>query len=403
MIKKITVSQLRPGMFIHDLDCGWLDHPFLRNRFKVENEAQIRKITDHGVQHLYIDTDHGLDAADAPTSKEVRAGLEQEMIAVAQAESGKRPTATLAEELPRAAKIHSEANRIIRNILQDIRLGKQVEVEQLNPVVEQMTQSILRNKDALLNLSRIKQKDAYTFQHSVSSCALLISFCRALGLEADVTRLAGIGGLLHDVGKMKVPDEILNKPGRLTDDELGVMKSHVVHSREILEQTPGVARLSLEIAAQHHERFDGSGYPLGLKGDEISLYGQMSAIVDVYDAITSDRCYHKGMQPTDALSKLFEWSKFHFNESLVHAFARSIGIYPVGTLVRLESGQLGVVVEQRENLLQPKVRVFYNIKRAHTIVPKDIDLSRPLGQGGADRIVGHETPGHWGLDPQKYL
>lgn len=151
--------------------------------------------------------------------------------------------------------------------MQDVRLGKQIEVERMNPVVEGMTHSILRNKDALLSLCRITQKDDYTFQHSVSICALLIAFARALDHEPDVIRLAGVGGLLHDVGKMKVPDEMLNKPGKLTGGELVVMKSHVVHSREILEQTPGVTRLSLDIAAQHHERFDGSGYPLGLKGD----------------------------------------------------------------------------------------------------------------------------------------
>lgn len=403
MIKKIAVGQLKPGMFIHDLDCGWMDHPFLRNSFKISSDAEIRKIASHGLREVYIDTAQGLDAADAQAEAEVRAGLHQEMIEAARVQPAPRHEIPLSEELVKAAKVQGEANRVVHGIMHDIRLGKQIEVEQLSPVVEEMTDSIFRNKDALLNLCRIKQKDDYTFQHSVSICVLMIAFCRALGLDQSIIRLAGIGGLLHDVGKMKVPDAILNKPGKLTEKELAAMKSHVVHSREILEQTPGIAQISMEIAAQHHERIDGTGYPLGLKGDGISLYGQMSAIVDVYDALTSDRCYRKGMQPTDALRKLFEWSKFHFNEKLVHAFVRCIGIYPVGTLVRLESGMLGVVVEQRHNLLQPIVRAFFDITRDHTIPPQDIDLSKTVGHGGGDRIVSQESPTEWDIDPQVYL
>lgn len=403
MIKKIAVGQLKPGMFIHDLDCGWMDHPFLRNSFKISDDAEIRKIADHGLREVYIDTEQGLDASEAKSEAEVRAELQQEMIEAVQVKPAPRHEIPLRDELIKAAKVQGEANRIVHGIMHDIRLGKQIKVEQLNPTVEQMADSIFRNKDALLNLCRIKQKDDYTFQHSVSICALMIAFCRALEHDQSVIRLAGVGGLLHDVGKMKVPSAILNKPGKLTEKEFATMKSHVAHSCEILKQTPGISQISMDIAAQHHERIDGTGYPLGLKEDKISLYGQMSAIVDVYDALTSDRCYHKGMQPTDALRKLFEWSKFHFNEKLVHAFVRCIGIYPVGTLVRLESGLLAVVVEQHHNLLQPRVRAFFDTYRDHTVPPQDIDLSKPVGHGGGDRIVRQESPTEWDIDPQVYL
>lgn len=203
---------------------------------------------------------------------------------------------------------------------------------------------------------------------------------------------------------MQVRGEVLNKPGKLTDPEFAHMKSHVVHSREILSRTPGISPIAVEVASQHHERFDGTGYPNGLKGDGIALFGQMAAIVDVYDAITSDRIYHKGMQAPDALRKIFEWSKFHFNHQLAQFFARAIGIYPAGTLVRLESGLLGIVLEQREkNLLQPLVRAFYDTKRNFYVTPKEIDLSRSLGQGGGDRIMSHEPPEKWKIDPQKFF
>jgi len=209
---------------------------------------------------------------------------------------------------------------------------------------------------------------------------------------------------VHDVGKMQTPDHILNKPGRLTDEEFTVMRHHVVASREILEITPNISQTALQVAAQHHERFDGSGYPHRLKGSEISPIGQMAAIIDVYDAITSDRVYHKGMPPTEALRKLFEWSRFHFNPELVHTFARVVGIYPVGALVRLESGRLAVVVEHRaSDVLHPLVRVIFDGRRNHYLKPEDVDLSRPMGHGGADRIVGHESPEKWQIDPMRFL
>ncbi len=400
-IKKILTYQLKPGVFIHDLNCGWMEHPFMSTRFKLKTDKEIARIRAAGIREVYIDTDLGLDIEAAPTAAEVRAELDDEILRVAEAPAATPRTATR-EELARAQKIHSEANLIMRNLMNDARLGKQVRVEALEPVIDRMAGSILRNSGALLSLTRIKNKDEYTFQHSVGVSALLIAFCRALDHDEETIRQAGIGGMVHDVGKMQTPDHILNKPGKLTDDEFTVMRHHVVASREILEVTPNISKIALEVAAQHHERHDGSGYPDRLKGAQISLIGQMAAIIDVYDAITSDRVYHKGLAPTEALRKLVEWSKFHFNPELVHAFARVVGIYPVGTLVQLESGRLAVVVEHREtSMLQPLVRVIFDGKRNHYLKPQDIDLSRP--SGGADRILGHESPKKWQIDPLRFI
>lgn len=403
MIKKVSVQQLKPGMFIHDMNCGWMEHPFLTGTLKVKNDKEIEKIAGNGIREVYIDTGKGLDVVDAPTETEVKASIEHEMEIIAE-KAKPVESASLRDEMARSQKVHGEANKIIHSLMQDVRLGKQIELEQVDPIVGRMSESILRNQDALLSLCRIKQKDNYTFLHSVSIGALMMSFARAVNLSPEEMRLVGIGGMLHDIGKMKVPDEILNKPGKLTDEEFDIMRSHVVHSRDILSNTPGIAQASLDVAAQHHERFDGSGYPLKLKGSEMSIYGQMASIVDVYDAITSDRCYHKGMEPTVALRKMFEWSKFHFNPELVHTFVRSIGIYPVGTLVMLESSRIGIVIEQREvSLAQPLVRVVFNAKKEYYIKPEDVDLSKPLGKGGADKIVSHESPAKWGIDPHKFM
>lgn len=402
MAKKITVDQLKPGMFISDLSADWMSHPFLRNQFAVKDEATIRKIAETGIREVYIDPTKGLDVADAPTEIEVRQEIEAEMLRVA-AEPMEVRKVTMREEMVKAQRVHGEANRIIHNVMNDVRLGKQVQVEAVEPVVEQMTESILRNAGALLSLCRVKNKDDYTFLHSVSVCALLVAFSRAVGEDAQTIHLAGVGGLLHDVGKVRIPDRILNKAGRFTDEEFLVMKNHVAESKKILDETPDISEISIQVAHEHHERYDGSGYVRGLKGESISKMGRMAAICDVYDAITSDRVYHKGMAPHEALSKIFEWSKHHFDPALVHKFMRAIGIYPVGTLVILESGRLGVVLEQAaDNLLKPLVRVFYDSKRRQYITPADVDLAKPFGGGGADKIVGHEVPEKWGIDLARF-
>jgi HD-GYP domain-containing protein (c-di-GMP phosphodiesterase class II) len=272
------------------------------------------------------------------------------------------------------------------------------------PVVEDITASILRNPGALMSLLRIKTKDDYTFLHSVSVCTLLVAFCRTRDMDADTIYQAGLGGLLHDTGKALVPDSILNKPGRLTDEEFAIVRKHPRDGYEILKQTPGIGPIPLDITLHHHERHDGSGYPDKQGAAEIGELAQMAAIVDVYDAITADRCYHKGMPAAEALRKIYEWSKFHFNPQLVQAFMRCVGIYPVGTMVMLESGRLGVVVEAHEtNLLAPKVNVFFNTKKNIYIKPETVDLSRALGFGGGDKIVRHESPQRWGVDPMKFM
>ena len=406
MIKRIRREQLKPGMYIHDLNCSWVDHPFLLNTLKVEDEATIAKIAEIGISELFIDTSKGLDVPDAQSEEDYKKGVHgsfHEKTAETQRHgSNPSPAVRLKEEIVNARVIHDDAHLIVHKILSDVRLGKQVEVEKIEPVVERITDSLFRNRDALISLSRIKNKDNYTFQQSVSVCVLLISFCQAMGFERSVMREVGIGGLLHDIGKMMVPDHILNKPVELTAPEFTLMQSHAALGREILKQTPGVPETAIIITAQHHERYDGTGYPERLKGAQISVFGQMASIVDVYDALSSNRVYHRGMEPVAALKKLFEWSKTHFNEELVHHFIRTIGIFPVGSLVSLKSGRIGVVVDpDNTDLLHPTVRVIFDMNSGCALPPQDIDFS--LTGQAADQIIGHESPQRWGIDPYAYL
>jgi len=400
MIKRIRSDQLLPGMFIHDLNCGWMDHPFAFNSFKIKDTNTIDKIVSSGIRELYIDSEKGLDVADAQTHDEYHAEIHEQITALVEKHEIKVPNpASLVEEAKQARVVHNQAQNVVHHLMSDIRMGKQIEIAKLSPVVEHITDSIFRNKDAFISLSRIKNKDEYTFQHSVSVCALLVAFSRELGFEKDVVMNAGIGGLLHDIGKMKVPDKILNKPGSLSEAEFAVMRSHASLGRDLLEQTQGIPDIAIDITGQHHERYDGTGYPDKLQKDAISKFGQMAAIVDVYDALTSDRVYHKGMEPTAALKKLFEWSKFHFNPEMVHRFICLIGIYPVGSLVKLESGMLAVVIcPGADNLLHPNVRIVFDIARNHYVEPHDVDLAKKI-----DRIIQYESPHNWNIDPFKFI
>lgn len=403
MLKKVDSSQLKVGMYIHDLSCDWMTHPFVRNRFVLASPDEIQKIIKAGIHDVVIDVAKGLDVENAPSLAEANAATERELEEIART-SPRLAKTTLGEELQRAAQIRHQAAGLVRSVMADARLGKAIEIGAVQPVVQNITESILRNPGALLGLLRIKSKDDYTFLHSVSVCALLVAFAHARGVDETIVREIGLGGLLHDTGKALVPDAVLNKPGPLTDEEFAIIKKHPMDGYNILKQSPDVPQLALDITRHHHERRDGTGYPDRLAGDDIGEYAQMAAIVDVYDALTADRCYHKGIPAAAALRKIYEWSKHHFNQQLVQDFMRCVGIYPVGTLVLLESGRLGVVVEPHEtNLLAPKVNVFFNTKNNVYIKPETVDLARGLGFGGGDKILGHESPSKWRVDPMRFL
>ncbi len=377
MIKKIATDQLQVGMFISNLDASCLEHNFLSSQFAVNNEDTIKKVQDTGIKCVYIDTKKGLDIQDAATVTEVDTKLQKDTLKIASKNTTLDKQVPVQQEVERARGIYKEAHNVMQDLMEDIRLGKQVEVERVEPISEQLVESVFRNKDALISLSRIKDKDHYTFMHSVSVAGLMITFSRAMGFEMDLIKEIAIGGMLHDVGKMMTPNNVLNKPGKLDNDEFKIMKSHVVYSRELLEGKPGITQAALDVAAMHHERIDGTGYPLGLKGDEISLVGQMSTIVDVYDALTSVRVYKSAWEPNLALKKLLEWSDHHFNPDLVKQFIRCLGIYPIGTLVELDSGNIAIIIEQGESgLLNPKVRIIYNTHKKGLVPVSELDLAK---------------------------
>ena len=274
----------------------------------------------------------------------------------------------------------------------EARMGKAIEGDAVAPLVEQIANSVLRNGGALVSLARLKTADNYTYMHSVAVCALMIAVARRLGLDPQQVSDAGMAGLLHDLGKALIPKEILDKPGKLTDAEFAIIKTHPAEGHKLLLAGSGIAEAVKDVCLHHHEKIDGSGYPEGLNGETMSLFAKMGAVCDVYDAITSNRPYKAGWDPAESIKQMADW-KGHFDPTVFQAFVKSLGIYPVGAFVRLESGRMGVVVEQHESsLLKPKIRVFFSARSQAYIVPETIDLAH-----SPEKIAGREDPEKWGI------
>ncbi len=386
MIKKISTSELRIGMFIDDLECEWDKHPFMNKKISVSDSQVIQKIASAGIRYALIDTALGSDVDDIADANSTETAANY------------APSVEASIEVDRARALYREATTVIRNMMEDARLGKQVQVNALEPVAERMVQSAMRNHHALTSVTRIKTKDEYTFMHCVSVAGLMTTFAREQGLDDETIHQVALGGLVHDIGKTLVPDKVLNKPGKLEGDEFSVMKRHVDYSGELLAGL-GLSQIAIDVTMQHHERMDGTGYPLKLSGEQISHIGQMSAIVDVYDALTSVRVYKSAWEPTQTLKKLIEWSPGHFNRDLVQHFIRCLGIYPMGSLVELESGLLGIVIEASEDMLRPKLRIIYNAKYDRYERPHDIDMVKAKN----DRIINAALPAQYKIDLAAFL
>ncbi|HET8711623.1 MAG TPA: HD-GYP domain-containing protein [Spongiibacteraceae bacterium] len=405
--KWIDIDDLQLGMFIVKLGGSYMDHPFWRSRFLLSKDEDLRLLQVSGVNRVCIDAGKGADVgtqpkaiAPPPNVPRTATKSDGEMgaaigPAVIESRGDSTPASIpIKEELRRAARICAKSKEAVTAMFQEARMGKAIDAQSMHPLVEDISNSVMRNPGALISLARLKTKDDYTYLHSVAVCALMIALGRQLGLDEEEARLAGFGGLVHDVGKALVSDAILNKPGKLTDEEFVSIKMHPELGHRLLVEGRGATPEMLDVCLHHHEKIDGTGYPHKLTDKQISQLAKMGAVCDVYDAITSNRPYKNGWDPSDSLRRMAEW-KGHFDPQIFQAFVKSLGIYPIGSLVRLESGKLAVVVEQHaQSLLVPKVKVFFSSKSRCQIPQEIIDLSRPQCQ---DRIVARESADKWGL------
>lgn len=394
MLKKIGVQQLVVGMHLKEFCGSWMDHPFWRAGFVITNPKDIKTILASNIREVWVDCAKGLDVAsderavsEAESEELVNAELQKADVA----ERSLEPVSTQVE-LAQAVKIFAQSRRAVMSMFQEARMGKAVDTGTAKALVQEISNSVSRNAGALISLARLKSADDYTYMHSVAVCAMMVALARQLGLDEEQVRVAGIAGLMHDLGKASMPMEVLNKPGKLTDAEFRIIKTHPEVGHSMLLTGKDADPRVLDVCLHHHEKVDGSGYPKGLKGPEISLLAKMGAVCDVYDAITSNRPYKSGWDPAESLRKMAEWTG-HFDPKVFQAFVKSVGIYPIGSLVRLTSGRLGLVVEQTgKSLTTPSVRVFFSTKSNLRIVPEVIDLSLP---GESEKIAAREDPSKW--------
>lgn len=388
MLKKIGVEHLRLGMHVHELCGSWMDHPFWRSKFVISDAEDLRGIRESGITELWIDVSKGLDVIME------EATVKQVLVETPRREEVPKQV-SMSEEMERAAKICAKSKDAVTSMYQEVRMGKALNSEAADGLVKEISSSVMRNPGALINLARLKTADDYTYMHSVAVCALMVALARQLDLDENQTREVGMAGLLHDMGKAFTPLEILNKPGKLTEEEFSIMRQHPVEGHKVLVEGGTVGEIPLDVILHHHEKMDGSGYPKRLPGDRISLYAKMGAVCDVYDAITSNRPYHVGWDPAESIRRMTEWCNGHFDEKIFQSFVKIIGIYPVGSLVRLESGRLAVVLEQSgKSLLTPKVKVFYSTKYNTYIMPEILSLAQP---GSREKITGFEDAAKWGI------
>lgn len=403
MIRKIEAKQILAGMYVVDLHCGWLETNIWRRQFLVEDEAAVARIIADGISEVSIDTERGIDLPIAPSASISRINeIERKYKSMAEIKAAPPPKVSLGEERRRAARLLPEATDTVTSLIFAARAGMNVEPGLLEPLVHRMIESVMRNPNALVPLARLKQMDSYATEHAVATAALIIAFGRQQGLsEPELEKLA-LGALVKDIGHAALDAKLIAKPGSLSRAEYSVMQSHVEEGLAVLQATTRLPELSVAVLLEHHERFDGTGYPYNMVGESISAAGRMAAIVDSYDAMTSQRPYRPAISPSMALAQLYDERGNQFDPALVAAFVRTVGIYPVGTLVQLESGHLAVVDEiHDENTLTPVVRVIYHAARRQYVEPVTVDLARKVGNHYG-QIVRAENYERWGLSPLRW-
>jgi HD-GYP domain-containing protein (c-di-GMP phosphodiesterase class II) len=403
---RVESNHLEVGMYVCELDRPWLDSPFMFQGFRVETDAQLRKVRKF-CDFVYVDQARsGLPEAEGPVlvrpdgvaleTPEVR----RRRFPKRHLELTDRPIALrypikakIEEELPKASAIRKRAVEEVHELFHCVESGRLPDTRGALESAKQMVESIIRNPDAMVWMSQLKDKDQYTAIHCVNVCTLAVAFGRHLGMPEGELFHLGLGALLHDLGKLRVPSDILNKPGKLTRDEFTVMKQHPTEGKNLLMSSGVIPDASLEVAYTHHERMDGRGYPRGLKGHQLSLFTKIVAIVDVYDALTSERVYHEGMSAEDALGKIYEWGARDLDADLVEKFIQSVGLFPVGCQVELTDGQIGVVLEANRLMpRRPKVLILLDSKKRRLSVERVLDMAKEASWGRDALNVGRVLP-----------
>ncbi|TVL48604.1 HD family phosphohydrolase [Shewanella algae] len=381
---KLPVTQLGIGMYVSAIENN--GQLAVANAGQIRSRQAITKLSNSGIRFVWFDVERSSD----------NCGLKKQRPAF-----NHHPRKTSVNHqlaIGQAKQLLTEAKGLVRKVLSETFEGKAIEVEPFAALADNMIESVMLDSDAMKCVSALRSKDAYLLEHSVNVAFLLITFGKYLKLDREMLRQLAIGGILHDIGKIKVDNKILHKPGKLTPEEFEHMKLHQAYAIEIMEQAKGLSQVSKDVCLMHHEKLDGRGYPRGLKGDALPLHGRMSCIVDIYDALTATRCYKEAMSPAAAFKILLSLTPFHLDESLVYEFIRCIGVYPVGSLVQLSDGRVGIVWESKDrDVLHPIVKCFYSLKFKRYTDVTMVDLQK--SDLNIDRGV---SPSSLDVDPKPF-
>ncbi len=369
---KIPVSKLTVGMFIESLDRK-NQLISIANSGLLRSQADINMLVRHNVKYVWVDFSRSKISKKGKPPFNCFSKPEK---AISTPFVRKKWMSREMAQV-KAGELLSESKRLIQKVLLETFEGKAVEIAPFEDLADNMINMMWQDIDALSCMSALRNKDAYLLEHSVNVAFLLVTFGRFLQLEQSILKDLVIGGILHDIGKIKIDIDVLNKPGKLTQAEFEHIKCHQNYAIDILSGIKGLSQVSRDVCLMHHEKLDGKGYPLGLAGDEITLYGRMSCIVDIFDALTANRSYKEAMSPAAAFKILLSLTPFHLDKPLVYDFIRCVGIYPVGSLVELSNGLVGIVwTANKSEVLHPIVKCFYSVINRQYVNVKMIDLAK---------------------------
>ncbi len=408
MLKKIAISDLTVDMYIAEL-ISKPDGPMPKKKKGMVRDARIiDKFVEIGIEQVVIDVSKGLDVIDMPSANETIEHNATRLVDVAvQKDLAKlmRETSVQYRELQlewgTAKEVFDTSVAIVSNTIESVKSGKEINPEYFQQAASAISRSVLRNKDALTWLGKFRDVNSYLYEHSVNSAILMGIFAHAAGLNQLQVEQCITGALLHDLGEAKVEKSLMESPRPLTPDEFNEIKRHVEFGEELVKEVDMVDDIAISIIREHHERFDGSGYPNGTAGKDISLFGRMFAIVDTFDAVTNNRAYKDAVPSSVGMKTLLECCNSHFDEALVHQFIKCMGIYPTGSLIKLSNGLLAVVIAQVPGApLKPLVKTVYNPKMFAYVDPKLIDLSKPACEL---KVTKYEDPRQYRINIQEFM
>ena len=385
MYKRLKRSDLKPGMYVVSHGLGTFDSPLVQVDKPLLTRAHIDEYVPRDVENVLIDTS-------------IQISLLGQVRPV-----GVPITTGLGEELPIAKRLYSDALVHVKGFVDDVRRGTDIDYRKATPLVENFIESVFRNESAAVTLFKLRGFDEYTYTHSINVSILAVLLGKHLGLDKPTLLQLGLAGMYHDVGKAKIPESILNKPGKLTEAEFQTIKAHPLEGYKIMQGQADLDPEILRAVVEHHERHDGTGYPRALRGEDIGRFSRIISVVDVYDALTSRRVYKDAMAPAKALGMMYQWRDRDFTPRAIENFIRCIGVFPVGSFVRLSGGEYGIVASANAvRPTKPEIKVVLDAKMRPQL-PRTLDLEALEGTPEAQEIAEVLNPAEYKIDVERFF